>query len=206
VTVLTDGSSITFWGFDALQEIALSSTFQTATFLPLNHFDYILGKGVDSKSLNIFFLTSENYQRVKPILKVLSDSPHHTIVLSNVSSLSYFWFNQSDLPEWVSLVRDDKDVLKNLNEAIQAKDPIAKFSHPDLLWKTTFTDRQILILKGIIHGETNRKIAEMIFQSEKTVEAEIKSICAILDISQKKTEQNIRVLIGLRYAQLVGVL
>jgi hypothetical protein len=206
VTVLTDGSSITFWGFDALQEIALSSTFQSASFLPLNHFDYITGKGVDSESLNIFFLTSEDYQRVKPILKVLSDSPHHTIVLSNVSSLSYFWFNQSDLPEWVSLVRDDKDVLKNLNEAIQAKDPIAKFSNPDLLWKTTFTDRQILILKGIIHGETNRKIAEMIFQSEKTVEAEIKSICAILDISQKKTEQNIRVLIGLRYAQLVGVL
>ncbi len=63
-----------------------------------------------------------------------------------------------------------------------------------------------MIFKGIIHGETNRKIAEAIFQSEKTVEAEIKKICGILNIAEKKTEQNIRVLIGQRYAQLVGVL
>jgi DNA-binding NarL/FixJ family response regulator len=111
-----------------------------------------------------------------------------------------------DLPEWISLVRDDKDVLSNLSEAIKSDIPLSKFSDPDLIWKTAFTDRQILILKGLIHGETNRKIAKSIFQSEKTIEAEIKNICATLDISQKKTEQNIRVLIGLRYAQLVGVL
>lgn len=199
-------SAIAFWGFDALQAIALSSTFQSATFLALHEFDYIKGEGADCQSTNIFFITSENFQRVKPILKTLSKSSSQTILLSNVSSLSYFWLSPDDLPEWISLVRDDKDVLSNLSEAIKSDIPLSKFSDPDLMWKTAFTDRQIMVLKGLIHGETNRKIAESIFQSEKTVEAEIKNICAILDISQKKTEQNIRVLIGLRYAQLVGVL
>lgn len=200
------GSTLAFWGFDALQAIALSTTFQSATFLALHEFDYIKGEGADSQSTNIFFITSENFQRVKPILKALSKSSSQTILISSVSSLSYFWLSADDLPEWISLVRDDKDVLSNLSEAIKSDIPLSKFSDPDLIWKTAFTDRQILILKGLIHGETNRKIAESIFQSEKTVEAEIKNICATLDISQKKTEQNIRVLIGLRYAQLVGVL
>jgi len=206
VNRLGASSAIAFWGFDALQAIALSSTFQSATFLALHEFDYIKGEGADCQSTNIFFITSENFQRVKPILKTLSKSSSQTILLSNVSSLSYFWLSPDDLPEWISLVRDDKDVLSNLSEAIKSDIPLSKFSDPDLMWKTAFTDRQIMVLKGLIHGETNRKIAESIFQSEKTVEAEIKNICAILDISQKKTEQNIRVLIGLRYAQLVGVL
>lgn len=203
---VTAGSTLAFWGFDALQAIALSTTFQSATFLALHEFDYIKGEGADSQSTNIFFITSENFQRVKPILKALSKSSSQTILISNVSSLSYFWLSADDLPEWISLVRDDEDVLSNLSEAINSDIPLSKFSDPDLIWKTAFTDRQIMILKGLIHGETNRKIAESIFQSEKTVEAEIKNICATLDISQKKTEQNIRVLIGLRYAQLVGVL
>jgi len=197
---------VAFWGFDALQAIALSSTFQSATFLALHESDYIKGEGADCQATNIFFITSENFQRVKPILKALSKSSSQTILISNVSSLSYFWLSPDDLPEWISLVRDDKDVLSNLSEAIKSDIPLSKFSDPDLMWKTAFTDRQIMVLKGLIHGETNRKIAESIFQSEKTVEAEIKNICATLDISQKKTEQNIRVLIGLRYAQLVGVL
>jgi len=206
VISLAAGSTITFWGFDALQQIALRATFEAAEFQKLDQYDYIKGVAVSPGVINIFILNSENFQRVKPILKALKTEPNHVIIVSNVSSLSYFWFKSTNTPEWISLVRDDHDVVKNLIELSAATKPISKYSNPDLLWKTSFTDRQLLILKGLIHGDTNRKIADSIFQSEKTVEAEIKNICSILDISQKKTEQNIRVLIGQRYAQLVGVL
>ena len=206
MTSLTAGSLISFWGFDALQRIALSTTFETASFHKLDEYDYINGMAVESGQAYVFLLTSENFQRVKPILKAMQKTGVHVVLVSNVSSLSYFWLKASKTPAWISLVRDDQDVVKNLIEATSTQGPIDRFTSSDLLWKTAFTERQLMILKGLIHGDTNKKIAESVFQSEKTVEVEIKNICAILEISQKKTEQNIRVLIGQRYAQLVGVL
>jgi hypothetical protein len=198
---------IHFWEFGGLQQIALENAFgESAKFFALDAYKPIKESALSENCVAVCSLTTENYQKLTPILKALSQSPMHVVLVTNVSSLSYLWLHPEEMPNKLSLVRDDHEILTNLNRVLQSPRPLEEFSHDALLWGSIFTDRQHMIFKGIIHGETNRKIAEAIFQSEKTVEAEIKKICGILNIAEKKTEQNIRVLIGQRYAQLVGVL
>lgn len=207
MTFAAQPSEYRFWGFGGLQQIALKDAFgQSSKFSELSQYKPNKEDLLSEKCVTICSLTTENYQILTNILKSLSESPMHFVLVTNVTSLSYLWLHVEEMPKKISLVRDDRDILQNLKRVLSADHLLEEFSNEELLWGSIFTDRQHMIFKGIIHGETNRKIAELIFQSEKTVEVEIKNICAILEISQKKTEQNIRVLIGQRYAQLVGVL
>ena len=67
--------------------------------------------------------------------------------------------------------------------------------------------RQITILKLVIKGFSNKAIAEEIFQSEKTVEAEISRVAKVLGINTKvASKQNPRIMFVRKYAQILNII
>jgi DNA-binding CsgD family transcriptional regulator len=200
-------SKVTFWGFSALENFAISQIFEDkAAFIdmhePLNISKFDFG----STGRNMFNLTPGNFEHLRPVFKKLKSEEISIGVATDVSSLTFLWFTKDDFPEKTFFYDKGKKFVTSLaylleTQSFDTKNTCEPWSDYGL------NERQINIFKLLIRGSSNKAISELIFQSEKTVEAEISKIAKVLGIDTRiASKENPRVMFGRKYAQILKVI
>ncbi len=198
---------VTFWGFSTLENFAMSQIFQDkASFVDTHELSDIPKINFDTTGANLFNVTPENFEYLRPVFKKLKLEEISFGVATDVSSLTFLWFTRDDFSQDIKFYYKNKkfiDTLKNLlkTQSFDSKNACEPWSDYGL------NDRQINVFKLIIRGSSNKAISELIFQSEKTVEAEISKIAKVLGIDTKAaSKENPRVMFGRKYAQILEVI
>ena len=200
-------SETTFWGFSPLENFGISKIFEEkATFRSADESLNVSKIHFDSKSINVFNLTPMNAEYLRPVFIKLKEEEVSFGVYTDTSSLIFLWFERVDFPETTKFYYKDDlflDTLKTLSRShsFDVKNVCDPWFNFDL------STRQIHIFKLVIRGASNKAISEEIFQSEKTVEAEISKIAKKLKIETKSTnKENPRVMFGRTYAKILNII
>ena len=212
---MRNGSTIAALGFDPLHSAGLSRLFeavnvkidfQTMTSLPK------VNSGSEDHLFHLYLLTPQNFSLVIPRMRkeksVRPDKIH--IVVSDVPSLSFLGLRKDNFPE-KTIFFTLTDLLTMIASTVSDQSGEITFNQrrsvDSFFGRGGLTNDQITLLLLIAQGNTNTEIAKVMELSEKGVESAIKRLALKLDCVRSSPEQqNLRILIGRRYAQLLGVL
>ena len=200
-------SQPTFWGFSSLEDFAISKVFNGE--LVLFKVDETLTFRKEDFSLtacNTFNLTPLNFEFLRPVFKRCKLEKIPITVCTDVSSLIFLWFSKDDFDIDTKFYYKDDRIMRSLENYKKVQSFIANDAcNP--WFDFSLTNRQIKIFKSLIRGASNKSIAEEIFQSEKTVEAEISKAAKKLGIDTKfQNKENPRVMFGRKYAQILNII
>jgi hypothetical protein len=200
-------SETTFWGFSPLENFGISKIFEEkATFRSADESLNVSKIHFDSKSINVFNLTPMNAEYLRPVFIKLKEEEVSFGVYTDTSSLIFLWFERDDFSQDIRFYYKNEKIADNLKILLNAKSFSAK-NACDPWFDFALSSRQIKVFKFVIQGSSNKAIAEEIFQSEKTVEAEISKIAKKLKIETKaSTKENPRVMFVRKYAQILKVI
>ena len=198
-------SRINFMGFSPLESFAISRMFEEkATFIDIN-------KSINIKDFNtleshIVNLTLGNFEYCRNFFAKFKEEETPLVIATDVSSLDFLWFDESDFSEGTLFLFKDNGFILYLESISRGES--SKFKSKFNPWSSLdLNKRQITILKLVIKGFSNKAIAEEIFQSEKTVEAEISRVAKVLGINTKvASKQNPRIMFVRKYAQILNII
>ena len=205
------------YGFDSIQQIGIKESlrgngisaeisflYQESMKRPHENFPEV--------DANIYLLTPRNFATVVRHIKAQPrlESESTLFIVTDVPSLSLLGIEQKSLPsktiylslaEFGDLLRGSGEQLFRSGETKQAR-PIERFFETAKLSRS-----QVRLLLLIAHGDTNAEIAREMVLTEKGVESAIKRLAIKLErVRTGEKPQNLRILLGRRYAQLLGVL
>ena len=155
---------------------------------------------------NTFNLTPLNFEYLRPVFKKCKLEKIPITVCTDVSSLLFLWFSKNDFDIDTNFFYKDQRIMHNLENYKKVQSFIANDAC-DPWFDFGLTNRQIKIFKSLIRGGSNKSIAKEIFQSEKTVEAEISKAAKKLGIETKfQNKENPRIMFGRKYAQILNII
>jgi DNA-binding CsgD family transcriptional regulator len=202
-------------GFDPLHSAGLSRLFESINV----KIDFqtmvqpsVVESSNDGYSFHLFLLTPQNFSLLIPRMKrerAANPSKIH-ILVSDVPSLSFLGLTKENFPpETIFFTLSDLHTV--ITSAIPGEAGEIKFSQrravDSFFGRGGLTSDQVTLLLLIAQGNTNTEIAKVMDLSEKGVVPAIKRLALKLDCVRLSPEQqNLRILIGRRYAQLLGVL
>ena len=200
-------SEITFWGFSPLENFGISKIFkEKATFFAADESLNVSKIYFDTKSTNVFNLTPMNAEYLRPVFIKLKEEEISFGGCTDSSSLIFLWFERDDFSQNTKFYYKNEKIVDTFKSLLNVKSFSAK-SACDPWFDFALSARQIKIFKFVIQGSSNKAIAEEIFQSEKTVEAEISKIAKKLKIETKaSSKENPRVMFVRKYAQIHKVI
>ncbi len=194
--IVTSGA-ITATGFDPLQSIALER----------------LLSGSSAEELYFYRLTPRNFESIVAQLNEdFASRPGVTQhLVTAVPTLTFLGLRSDSFPAQTLFITDEEFVEHLTSETGAAQfstltslpgDRTEKFFHSGGL-----SESQVALLLLIALGHTNVEIAKRMALTEKGVESAIKRLAIKLDCTREGSRpHNLRILLGRRYAQLLGVL
>ena len=125
-------------------------------------------------------------------------------------SLALLGLNQSDFPTGSRFLRG-ADLVEGITQwdhtNSQECDSVSIADGSDLFSRLGLSGDLLRLFIRLVQGDTNAEIAKVLVLSEKGVESAIKRLAIKVDCVRTAPEQqNLRVLLGRRYAQLLGIL
>jgi len=200
-------NGICFWGFSALERFAISNASkEKITFLDADESLNESKLGFEFKDAHLFNLTPLNVEYLRPIFRKLQKEKIPFGLCTDVNSLTFLWLKEDNFQEDVKFYYKDEKFIYVLTKLLETGSFDSKTAcHP---WSDFgMSDRQLEIFKMVVSGASNKAIAEGIFQSEKTVEAEISKIAKKLKIETKaSSKENPRVMFVRKYAQILNII
>jgi DNA-binding CsgD family transcriptional regulator len=194
--IVTSGA-ITATGFDPLHSIALKRSLS----------------GSSAEELYFYRLTPRNFESIVTQLnKDYESRPDITqLLVTAVPTLTFLGLRPDSFPAQTLFITDEEFVEHLTTETGAAQfstlasipgDRAEKFFHSGGL-----SESQVALLLLIALGHTNVEIAKRMALTEKGVESAIKRLAIKLDCTREGSRpHNLRILLGRRYAQLLGVL
>jgi DNA-binding CsgD family transcriptional regulator len=200
-------SQPTFWGFSSMENFAISKVFNNEAIL-FNVDESLIFRKEDFSltACNTFNLTPLNFEFLRPVFKKCKSEKIPIMVCTDVSSLIFLWFSRDDFDIDTKFYYKDERFIRSLENYQSVQSFIANDAC-DPWYDFDLTTRQVKIFKSLIRGASNKAIAEEIFQSEKTVEAEISKAAKKLGIETKfQNKENPRVMFGRKHAQILNII
>jgi DNA-binding CsgD family transcriptional regulator len=206
------------YAFDNLQ---VSGITASVDFLNLSTHFYTLDQEIVSTHLltesyrrvYVYHLTPGNFEGlVFRITQQHADEPSaQQILVSAIPSLAYLGLNPHKFPTGITYLFLNEFVseLKNSTKASLFLERAHNFSNVEEKYfnQHDLTKIQIRLLMLLAKGLTNAEIAKTMILSEKGVESAIKRLALKLDCYRmSRSQQNLRVLLLRRYAQLLGLI
>lgn len=194
--IVTSGA-ITATGFDPLQSFALERSLS----------------GPRSEEFYFYRLTPRNFESIVAQLnKDYESRPGIAqLLVTAVPTLTFLGLRPDSFPaqtlfityeEFVEYFFTDTSAEESRNLASLPGDRTEMFFHSGGL-----SESQVALLLLIALGHTNVEIAKRMALTEKGVESAIKRLAIKLDCTREGSRpHNLRILLGRRYAQLLGVL
>ena len=203
---------ITAIAFDSLQSLGLALTLSAAgithNFETIDQANNTLKESFAVTPRDfIYLLTPANFEELTKLIRSqASQNPiAHHIVVTSIPSLALLGLSQRNFPhKTVFLTLDDLFVMMKSGaphgfHQIRAVDEFFEVR--------PLSSTQVNLLLLIATGNTNAEIAREMVLTEKGVESAIKRLAIKLDCTREgEKPQNLRILLGRRYAQLLGVL
>jgi len=209
-----DSTGFSAIGFDPIQQLALEQAFSTSVTSPAG--------SKPAESFALYRLTPRNFEEILATLH--ADRAAHLeldqIVVTTVPSLTFLGLQPGSFPEatifvtYQELVDFVDEVVtgaqRSMEEAVTAlkdrEDDLGK-SVERFFRREGLSQAQIALLILIAIGHTNVEIARRMELTEKGVESAIKRLSIKLDCTREGSRpHNLRILLGRKYAQLLGVL
>jgi DNA-binding CsgD family transcriptional regulator len=211
-------------GFDPIQQLALEQAFSTSVTSSAHSGPANSGpaNSGSAKSLSLYRLTPRNFDEILATLR--ADRAAHLkldqVIVTTVPSLTFLGLQPHSFPEATifityqefveSLVEVITGAQRSMTEAMTALkdrgDGQGK-SVERFFGREGLSQAQITLLIFIAIGHTNVEIARRMELTEKGVESAIKRLAIKLDCTREGSRpHNLRILLGRKYAQLLGVL
>jgi DNA-binding NarL/FixJ family response regulator len=203
---------ITAIAFDSIQSLGLALTLIAAGIT--HNFETVDQANITLKESFavtprdfIYLLTPANFgELTKLIRSQASQNPiAQHIVVTEVPTLALLGLSKRNFPQ--------KTLFLRLDDLLEIMKSSAKIGFHQLREIDDFFDlhplskTQVKLLVLIATGNTNAEIAREMVLTEKGVESAIKRLAIKLDCTREgEKPQNLRILLGRRYAQLLGVL
>jgi DNA-binding CsgD family transcriptional regulator len=187
----------TAMGFDPLQSIALEHSF----------------RGLPSEAFSFYRLTPRNFESIVAQLNQDYEAKPEVkqLLVTAVPTLTFLGLTPESFPAQTLFITYEEFVEHFITSVNGVKinalatlptEQVEKFFHSGGLSKS-----QVSLLLLIALGHTNIEIAKRMTLTEKGVESAIKRLAIKLDCSREGSRpHNLRILLGRRYAQLLGVL
>jgi len=203
---------ITAIAFDSLQSLGLALTLSAAGIT--HNFETIEQANITLKESFavtprdfIYLLMPANFEELTKLIRSqASQNPlAQHIVVTSVPSLALLGLSQKNFPQkTVFLTLDDLFAMMK-SGAPRGFHQIRTVD--DFFAVKPLSSTQVNLLLLIATGNTNAEIAREMVLTEKGVESAIKRLAIKLDCAREgEKPQNLRILLGRRYAQLLGVL
>jgi len=198
--------------FDSLQSLGLALTLSAAgishNFQTLDEANSTLKESFEVTPRKfIYLLTPSNFEELAKVMRSqTSQNPiAQHLVVTSVPSLALLGLTQKNFPQ--------KTIFLTLNELfLIMKSGVPNGFHQirpvhEFFEVKPLSSTQVKLLLLIATGNTNAEIAREMVLTEKGVESAIKRLAIKLDCTREgEKPQNLRILLGRRYAQLLGVL
>ncbi len=203
---------ITAIAFDPLQSLGLALTLSavgiTHNFETITEANLALKESFAVTPRDfIYLLNPSNFEELTKLIRSqASQNPvAQHIVVTEVPTLALLGLSQKNFPQ--------KTVFLTLDEFFEIMKSGAEIGFHQIRAIDEFFDvhslstTQVKLLILIATGNTNAEIAREMVLTEKGVESAIKRLAIKLDCTREgEKPQNLRILLGRRYAQLLGVL
>lgn len=200
--IIQENSTQRFVGFDQLQEQAILSIYSPKSNP---------NSSEKFRNRRIIWLTTLNFVDVVSLLKLKDETTNSDVIVTNIPNLSLLGLTVSSFPGSSIFLRLDEftsAILASESASSVVEDMINQISTLDEFFNySSLTKSQMDLLILISEGHTNIEISRLMFLTEKGVESAIKRLAVRLGCGGAfHKHQNLRILLGRRYAELLGVL
>ena len=206
---------IALLGFDSIHSAGLISLISSKdTTLHIESFSQnelpSFSLSLGDQSQVIAYIAKHNFKEIVHALSLLTSEQRPPLIVTNLHSLALLGLNQSDFPTGSRFLRG-ADLVEGITQwdhtNSQECDSVSIADGSDLFSRLGLSGDQLRLFIRIVQGDTNAEIAKVLVLSEKGVESAIKRLAIKVDCVRTAPEQqNLRVLLGRRYAQLLGIL
>ncbi|CAN2181764.1 Transcription regulator LuxR, C-terminal [Candidatus Nanopelagicaceae bacterium] len=198
----TASALLRFFGFDPLQESAI-----VAQHMNLQ----LINKLFSQASVDYYQMTTANFRKVIASVKSAKNKENISVVVTDIPNLSLLGLSVEDFSEntlFLTLEQFTDALVGNSANASLVEEAIRETSRKESFFNdSSLTKSQLDLLIHISNGHTNVEISRLMFLTEKGVESAIKRLALKLGCNGAyQKQQNLRILLGRRYAELLGVL
>lgn len=198
----TAGALMRFFGFDPLQESAIVAQHMNL---------HLINKLFAQACVDYYQMTTSNFRRVIASILSAKNKENISVVVTDIPNLSLLGLSAESFSEntlFLTVEQFTDALVGNSPNASLVEEAIREASRRDSFFNdSSLTRSQLELLIHISNGHTNVEISRLMFLTEKGVESAIKRLSMKLgcDGAYQK-QQNLRILLGRRYAELLGVL
>ncbi|MEY4290370.1 MAG: hypothetical protein RL130_312 [Actinomycetota bacterium] len=202
IGLLNDGAEIRFIGFDDLHQLAIKKSYEASAYAE---------SSTSVAHTYVHALTTSNFRSVIREVSSSQTSSARHVVVSTVDNLALLGVTEEKfnsevvfltLQEFAEILGEDIR-----SDSMYEKLLTQKTSRSDFFQQTLLTPPQLQLLIHIATGHTNTDIGKLMFLTEKGVESAIKRLSLKLDCEYSSEKpQNLRIILGRKYAQMLGVL
>lgn len=198
----TPGALMRFFGFDPLQESAIVAQHMNL---------HLINKLFAQACVDYYQMTTSNFRRVIASILSAKNKENISVVVTDIPNLSLLGLSAESFSEntlFLTVEQFTDALVGNSPNASLVEEAIREASRRDSFFNdSSLTRSQLELLIHISNGHTNVEISRLMFLTEKGVESAIKRLSMKLgcDGAYQK-QQNLRILLGRRYAELLGVL
>lgn len=198
----TAGAFMRFFGFDPLQESAIAAQHVNL---------HLINKMFSQASVDYYHMTTANFRKVIASILNVKNKESISVVVTDIPNLSLLGLSSDSFSEntlFLTLDQFTDALVGDSSNSSLVEDAIRETSRKESFFNdSSLTKSQLDLLIHISNGHTNVEISRLMFLTEKGVESAIKRLSLKLGCNGAyQKQQNLRILLGRRYAELLGVL